>query len=111
MILMGTEPSSLTQAVKTYLAGRPRLARWIEWCAGRRYRLTSFPDRSLPVVVIAHRYRDPARAEQVARAVELDWAETPVHCRDAYEEILTNAPGLVVVQLRRKNTCGCLGHR
>ncbi|MFZ0963903.1 MAG: hypothetical protein WAO35_23815, partial [Terriglobia bacterium] len=51
------------------------------------------------------------RAAQVARAVERDWAETPARCRDAYEEILAQAPGLVVVQLRRKNTCGCLGHR
>jgi hypothetical protein len=108
---MAAEPRPLTQAVKDYLAARPRLTRWVEWGAGRRYRFTSFPDRASPVVVIAHRYRDPARAEQVARAVEFDWAETPPQCRDAYEEILENAPGLVVLQLRRKNMCGCLGHR
>jgi hypothetical protein len=108
---MAAEPSSLTQAVKNYLAARPRLTRWVEWCAGRRYRLAAFPGRPLPVVIIAHRYRDPARAEQVAHAIEHDWAETPPHCRDAYEDILANAPGLVVVQLRRKNVCGCLGHR
>jgi hypothetical protein len=62
-------------------------------------------------VVVAHRYRDPAKAEQIGHAIEHDWAETPMQCREAYEEILAHAPGLIVVQLRRKNVCGCLGHR
>jgi hypothetical protein len=101
----------LAQAVESYLASRPRAARWLERMAGRRYRLATFPDRPHPVVVIAHRGRYPARIEQLARAVEQDWAETPPPCRDAYEEILKQAPGLIVVQLRRKNVCGCLGHR
>jgi len=108
---MAQESSSLTHAVRDYLDSRPQLTRWVEWCAGRRYRLAVFPGPATPVVVIAHRYRDPARAELVAEAIEHDWAETPPHCREAYEEILTNAPGLVVVQLRRRNVCGCLGHR
>ena len=108
---MPTDAPPLVQAVETYLRSRPRTARWLEWLAGRRYRLAAFPDRPLPVVVVAHRYRDPARAEQVTRAVEQDWAETPATCRQAYEEILEHAPGLIVVQLRRKNLCGCLGHR
>ena len=99
---MALEHSPLAQSVESYLASRPRAARWLEWLAGRRYRLAAFPDRPLPVVVIAHRGHHTARAEQVARAVEHDWAETPPHCRDAYEEILTHAPGLIVVQLRRK---------
>jgi hypothetical protein len=108
---MPSDRPPLEQSIESYLNSRPRAARWIEWLAGRRYRLAAFPDRPLPVVVIAHRGRSPARAEQAARAVEQDWAETPPHCRDAYEEILENAPGLIVVQLRRKNVCGCLGHR
>ena len=91
---MAPEPSSLAQAVDNYLAARPRLTRWVEWCAGRRYRLAAFPGRPLPVLVIAHRYRDPARAEQVAHAIEHDWAETPPHCREAYEEILATCAGI-----------------
>ncbi|MDR3675294.1 MAG: hypothetical protein P4N24_07370 [Acidobacteriota bacterium] len=101
----------LALAIENYLASRPWAARWLERAAGRRYRLAVFPDRQEPVVVIAHRGRNPARMEQVARAVEQDWAETPRHCHDAYEDILAHAPGLIVVQLRRKNVCGCLGHR
>jgi hypothetical protein len=108
---MALQHPPLAQAIESYLASRPRAARWLEWLAGRRYRLAAFPDRPQPLVVVAHRGRNPARAEQVARAVERDWAETPPHCRDAYEEILNHAPGLIVVQLRRKNVCGCLGHR
>ena len=108
---MATPHPPLAQAIDTYLASRPRLTRWVEWCAGRRYRLAVFPDRPLPVVVIAHRYRHPAQAAQMARAIELDWPQTPPHCRSAYEDVLSRAPGLVVLQLRRKNVCGCLGHR
>src|SRR5512140_2557835 len=103
--------SPLAQHVARYLAARPRAARWLEFLARRRYRLAAFPDRPLPVVVIAHRGRYPARVEQVAHAIEHDWLETPAQCRDAYEEILRLAPGLIVVQLRRTNVCGCLGHR
>jgi len=108
---MPSDPSPLAKAVESYLQSRPRAARWIEWLAGRRYRLAAFPDRPQPVVVIAQRDRRPASAEQVARAVELDWIQTPPVCRNAYQEILNNAPGLIVVQLRRRNVCGCLGHR
>ena len=108
---MAPEHPPLAQAIESYLASRPRAARWLEWLAGRRYRLAAFPGSLPAVVVVAHRFRDPAKAEQVAHAIELDWAETPTHCREAYEEILEHAPGLIVVQLRRKNVCGCLGHR
>jgi hypothetical protein len=101
----------LAEFIERFLASRPWPARWLEWLAGRRYRLAAFPDRPRPVVVVAYRGHYPARAEQVAHAVEHDWAETPPQCRDAYEEILEQAPGLIVVQLRRKNVCGCLGHR
>ncbi len=101
----------LARAVERYLADRPRAARWLEILARRRYRLAPFPDRSMPIVVIAHRGRYPSRIEHVVRSIEHDWAETPPICRDAYEEILQQAPGIVVIQLRRTNVCGCLGHR
>jgi len=108
---MPSDSPPLVRSVGNYLASRPAAARWLEWLAGRRYRLAAFPDRSLPVVVVAERGRNRARGEQVARAIEKDWAETPAPCREAYEDVLAQAPGLIVVQLRRKNVCGCLGHR
>ena len=111
MKLMASSFPPLAQAIQNYLECRPRAARWLEWLAGREYHLAAFPDRPQPVVVIAHRDRTPARAAQLARAVEQDWMEVPLRCREMYGDVLARAPGLIVVQLRRKNVCGCLGHR
>ena len=102
-------------AVDEYLQARPRLLRWLDVLWGRQYRVTRFAGFSEPLVVIAHRaygsFGDAWAARQIALAVEQDWAAAPSHCREAFEQILFHAPGLVVVQLRRKNLCGCLGHR
>jgi hypothetical protein len=101
----------LAESVERYLSGRPQAARWLEFLARRRYRVASFPDRDQPIVVIAHRGRRPASIEQVAHAIEHDWVQVPPICHDAYQEILQQAPGIIVIQLRRTNVCGCLGHR
>jgi hypothetical protein len=85
--------------------------RWREWLAGRRYAMGAFPDRAKPLVVVAHARQDSAKALEVVRAVERDWAEAPQECRETYEEILGNSPKLVVIQFRRTNICGCLAHR
>ncbi len=97
--------------IEAYLAARPRWVRWPEWLSGRRYRLTRLGDRSAPLVAIAHQLRDASRARTLALALEQDWVLAPAECREVYDEILLRAPGIVVVQLRRKNLCGCLGHR
>ena len=70
-----------------------------------------FSDRARPLVIVAYSFRDTSRARQLALAVEQDWAAVPNRCREAYDEILFKVPGLIIVQLRRKNVCGCLGHR
>ncbi len=102
-------------AIEAYLLSRPRWIRWREWVSGRRYLLVRFEDGLGPLVIVAYSsvgaFRDAAMARQTALAVKQDWAGVPDPCREAYEEILYKAPGLVVVQLRRKNVCGCLGHR
>lgn len=103
---------SLSSAViLDYLHSRPRWLRYREWAAGRRYLLTRYGDRSRPLLVIAHSFRDARAARQISLSVEQDWLETPANCREAYDETLFRAPGLIVVQLRKKNLCGCLGHR
>jgi len=98
-------------AVQAYLHSRPRWIRWREWLVGRRYAFAAFPDRPKPLVVVAYSRRDSVKALEMVRAVEQDWAEAPQQCRDAYEEILEDAPKLVITQFRRTNICGCLGHR
>jgi hypothetical protein len=101
--------------IDEYLQSRPSWLRWSDWLRGRKYRITRFPDHPEPLVVIAHHsyggFGDARAARQVALAVEQDWLAAPSHCREAFNEILLAAPGLVVVQLRRSNLCGCLGHR
>jgi len=108
---MVQEPSIMPEVVKAYLHSRPRWIRWREWLVGRRYAFAAFPDRPKPLVVVAYARRDAEKALEMVRAVERDWAEAPLHSRDEYEEILNNSPKLVIVQFRRTNICGCLGHR
>ncbi len=97
--------------IEAYLNGRSPWARWPECLRGKRYRVTQFADRPAPLVVVAHSFRDSATAGQLAKSVEQDWVQVPWRGREAYDEILYKAPGLVIVQLRRTNVCGCLGHR
>jgi hypothetical protein len=108
---MVQESSITPDAVQAYLESRPRSIRWREWFAGRRYALAAFPNRPKPLVVVAHSRRDAAKALEIVRAVERDWADAPPECREAYGEILEDSPKLVIIQFRRTNICGCLGHR
>jgi hypothetical protein len=98
-------------SVEEYLRSLPRWIRWRQWASGCRYRVARFSDRARPLVIVAYSFGDAARARQLSLALEQDWAAVPNRCREAYDEILFKAPGLIVVQLRRKNVCGCLGHR
>jgi len=108
---MVQEPLVTPEAVKAYLRARPSWIRWREWLAGRRYALAVFRGRPKPLVVVAHSRRDSTKALEMVRAVEQDWADAPEDCRAAYVEILPYSPKLVIVQFRRTNICGCLGHR
>jgi hypothetical protein len=108
---MELETNPTPAAIETYLRTLPRPIRWRLWLSGRRYLTLRFLDRAAPLVVVAHSFRDGGRAAQLGLAIEQDWFLAPATCREAYEEILYKAPGLVIVQLRRKNLCGCLGHR
>lgn len=108
---MALEHLPLAEAVENYLRSRPRWIRWRQWIEGRRYVLARFPDRMRPLVIVAHSWRDSARAGQIVLTVEQVWAAVPPRCREAFDEILARAPAIIVVQLRRSNLCGCLGHR
>ena len=108
---MGNPHFPSPASVEEYLRALPRWIRWRQWASGRRYRVARFSDRARPLVIVACSFGDGAKARQLALAVEQDWAGVPNRCREAYDEILFKAPGLIVVQLRRKNVCGCLGHR
>jgi hypothetical protein len=108
---MSSEVQISAAAVLDYLHSRRRWLRWRDWAAGRRYLPTRLGQRSTPVFVIAHSFRDARTARQVSLAVEHGWMTVPELCRAEYEEVLDRAPEIMVVQLRRNNSCGCLGHR
>ncbi|HUI40535.1 MAG TPA: hypothetical protein VL523_01055 [Terriglobia bacterium] len=112
--------------IQAYLESRPRLVRAVEWVRGRRYRMAELSravqtgglsgaggvEALTPIlVVIAHGWHDASIARRVAVALEGDWITVPPACRDAYQAILACAPELIVLDLRRQNRCGCLGHR
>jgi hypothetical protein len=97
--------------IERYLRARPRLVRWREWLWRRRYRLTQFPNDEGPLLVLAHPSGAAPFARLLARSVEEDWSQVPAGARALYGGVLEGVPGLVVVQLVRKNVCGCLGHR
>lgn len=99
------------EAIDRYLRSRARYIRWSEWLRGKRYLTARFVDRTRPLYVIAHSMRDAAKAREFAFAIEQDWARVSELSREAYDEILFRAPGLIVVEYRRRNLCGCLGHR
>lgn len=61
--------------------------------------------------MVAHRARDTESARQLAHSIEHDWSQAPAAAGSSYSGILDQAPALIVVQLVRKNVCGCLGHR
>lgn len=102
---------SAGRRIDRYLKSRARRIRWSEWLSGKRYQTARFADRARPWYVIAHSVRDAAKVREFAFAIEQDWAGVSERCRQAYDEILIGAPGLIVVEYRRRNLCGCLGHR
>lgn len=99
--------------IKSYLDLRPRHIRTLEWLRGRRYLVVQFLRfGASPIdVVIAHHRRDSPAARKLALALESDWLAVPAPIREAYEGTLSCAPATAVVDLRRTNRCGCLGHR
>jgi hypothetical protein len=108
------------EAIRDYLASRRRLVRWLDHLRGRRYRVAKLARTSEAVprdepppllVVIAHRWRDTAVARRMQNALEEDWSSVAHVYREVYRTILASAPALIILDLRRKNHCGCLGHR
>jgi hypothetical protein len=98
-------------AIREYLDSRRGWVRGVEWASGRRYLPARMSDRATPLYLIAYSFRDQRAARQLSLAVEQDWSLAPESCREAYDAILFQAAGLIVIQLRRSNLCGCLGHR
>jgi len=68
------------------------------------------PAAELPLVLIAYAKGDEAGVESLREALEIVWPALPDPFRQRYAATLRNAPPLIVVLLRRRNLCTCLGH-
>ena len=68
------------------------------------------PVAELPLVLLSYAKGDAEGVEPFRESLEVVWAALPESFRQRYAGTLRSAPPLVVVQLRRRNICSCLGH-
>ena len=68
------------------------------------------PAEELPLVTIAFPRGEKHGALELKAALEETWRTIPVEVRQHYQDVLREMPPMVVVDLRRRNLCGCLGH-
>ncbi len=85
------------------------LWRFYQRLRGREQRLVR-PAAELPLVLISYAKRDHEGVEELQASLEETWLTLPEIYRQRYDAILRSAPPLIVVLLRRRNICHCLGH-
>jgi hypothetical protein len=88
---------------------RGLLTRLYRWLRGSEQVLVR-PVAELPLVLISYAKGDAEGVEPFRESLEGIWAALPESFRQRYAETLHVAPPLVVVLLRRRNICSCLGH-
>ncbi len=88
---------------------RGTLPRLLEWVRGREQLLVRAGEE-LPLLLLSF----PRGRVTVAQEIELACAHTLPRLgpdtRGAYQRVLARLPTMVVVLLRPRNPCGCLGH-
>lgn len=68
------------------------------------------PADALPLVLISYVRSDRNGMEQFKESIAETWPSLPERYRHRYRDVLERTPSFVVVLLRRKNICTCLGH-
>jgi hypothetical protein len=68
------------------------------------------PARELPLVTIAFARGQREGALELQAALAETWITIPPRLRAHYAKVLTHMPPMVVVEMRMRNPCGCLGH-
>lgn len=85
------------------------LWRLYQWLRGREQVLVR-PASELPLVLISYAKADREGVDRFRESLEEVWTALPESFRQPYAGTLESAPPLVVVLLRRRNICACLGH-
>ena len=88
---------------------RGLLWRLYQWLRGTEQILVR-PAADLPLVLISYAKSDWDGMERLKESLEETWLTLPGSFRNRYTEILRKTPPFVVVLLRRRNLCACLGH-
>jgi hypothetical protein len=88
---------------------RGLLWRLYRWLRGTEQVLVR-PAAELPLVLIAYAKGDREGIERMRESLEETWVKLPEPFRGRYLEVLRRTPPFVVVLLRRRNLCTCLGH-
>lgn len=85
------------------------LDRLVEWARGRDQLLVrAGTDR--PLLLLSYPKDGRSAAEQLELAYCRTWAGLSDQLRGPYEELWPLLPAMLVVLLRARNPCGCLGH-
>ena len=79
------------------------------WLRGNEQILVR-PASELPLVLIAYAKGDRDGMEHLKESLEETWLTLPQALRSRYSDVLRRTPPFVVVVLRRRNLCACLGH-
>jgi len=79
------------------------------WLRGHEQLLVRAGDE-LPLVVISHPRGSAALAEELRSAICITHRAVSPQARQHYAPILQQLPPMVVVVLRDRNACSCLGH-
>jgi hypothetical protein len=81
----------------------------LRWLRGTEQILVR-PSPELPLVLITYARGDWDGMEHLKESLEETWLTLPAAFRERYQSILQQSPPFVVVVLRRRNVCDCLGH-
>ena len=68
------------------------------------------PAAELPLILISYAKGDEEGVRRFRESLDAVWTTLPPSFRQRYAGTLQGAPPLVVVLLRRRNICTCLGH-
>jgi hypothetical protein len=68
------------------------------------------PAEPFPLVTIACLKDDQEGALELKAALEETWLTLPAELKEQYLPVLRRMPPMIVVEVRRRNPCTCLGH-
>jgi hypothetical protein len=95
--------------VHTSIHPRSLFSELVDRLRGRDQLLVRAGD-DLPLIVVSYPRGRSSDVETLQSAITVTYRQLPLEIRQRYSPILPRLPSLVVVVLRLRNTCSCLGH-